>query len=136
MVVSFMIAVPLPWRRPLDFIDADAGEDRVEGCGECRVGVAQQPPSSVLVVVDQQVPGLLGYPGADPEDLVFVIWSHSRITQATRTVAPDVWRRHLYPMLDAFRPEHAHPLPEPPRSPRQAYDAMTTLGGTTGSRPL
>jgi AcrR family transcriptional regulator len=66
-----------------------------------------------------------------PEDLAFVIWSHSRITQATRTVAPDAWRRHLYLMLDGFRAERAHPLPEPPLSPRQAHDAMTTLGGTT-----
>ncbi|MCX4647532.1 hypothetical protein ACFVY1_39175 [Streptomyces sp. NPDC058293] len=39
-------------------------------------------------------------------------------------------RRHLYLMLDAFRAERAHPLPEPPMTPSQAYDAMVRLGGT------
>jgi hypothetical protein len=43
-----------------------------------------------------------------------VIWSQSRINQATRDVAPRAWRRHLYLMLDGFRAERAHPLPEPP----------------------
>jgi hypothetical protein len=33
-------------------------------------------------------------------------------------------------MLDAFRAERAHPLPEPPMTPSQAYDAMVRLGGT------
>jgi hypothetical protein len=43
-----------------------------------------------------------------------VIWSQSLINQATRDVAPRAWRRHLYLMLDGFRAERAHPLPEPP----------------------
>lgn len=62
--------------------------------------------------------------------------SHSRITQATHTVAPHAWRRHPYLMLDAFRADRAHPLPEPPLSPQQVYDAMTSLGGTNGHQPL
>jgi hypothetical protein len=70
-----------------------------------------------------------------PEDLAFLIWSHSRITQATHVVAQYAWRRHLYLMLDAFRADRAHPLPEPPMSPQQAYDAMISLGGTTGGQP-
>jgi hypothetical protein len=32
-------------------------------------------------------------------------------------------------MLDGFRAEHAHPLPEPPLTPTQLYRAMLRLGG-------
>lgn len=64
-----------------------------------------------------------------PEDLAFVIWSHSRITEATHNVAPGIWRRHLYLLLDGFRAERAHPLPEPPLTSGQLYRAMLGLGG-------
>jgi AcrR family transcriptional regulator len=68
-------------------------------------------------------------PDLVPEDLAFVIWSHSRIIEATDGIAPHAWRRHLYLMLDGFRAEHAHPLPEPPLTPQQLYRAMLRLGG-------
>jgi hypothetical protein len=42
--------------------------------------------------------------------------------------APDAWRRHLGLLLDGFRAERAHPLPQPPLSPRQVHRAMVTLG--------
>jgi hypothetical protein len=64
---------------------------------------------------------------------VFVIWSQNRINQATRDVAPRVWRRHLYLMLDGVRAERAHPLPEPPTTGDQAYWAMIGLNGTRAS---
>jgi hypothetical protein len=67
-------------------------------------------------------------PDLVPEDLAFVIWSHSRIIEATDGIAPHAWRR-LYLMLDSFRAEHAHPLPEPPLTPNQLYRAMLRLGG-------
>ncbi|MGW3895012.1 TetR/AcrR family transcriptional regulator [Micromonospora profundi] len=63
-----------------------------------------------------------------PEDLAFVIWSHSRIAAATRDVRPDAWRRHLYLMLDAFRADRAHPLPVPPLTESELWNAMTNLG--------
>jgi len=31
-------------------------------------------------------------------------------------------------LLDGFRAEGAHPLPQPPLSPRQVHRAMVTLG--------
>lgn len=34
-------------------------------------------------------------PDLTPEDLAFVIWSHSRVTEATHAIAPGAWRRHL-----------------------------------------
>lgn len=64
------------------------------------------------------------------EDLAFLIWAQTRIIQATRAITPNVWRRHLGLMLDAFRAERAHPLPEPPMTPREVEQAMTTLSGS------
>jgi hypothetical protein len=69
-------------------------------------------------------------PDLTAEDLAFLIWSQARIIQATRAIAPNAWRRHLALMLDAFRAERAHPLPEPPMTPREVERAMTTLGGS------
>jgi AcrR family transcriptional regulator len=63
------------------------------------------------------------------EDLALVTWANARILQAGRAAgAPDAWRRHLGFLLDGFRAERAHPLPQPPLSPRQVHRAMLTLG--------
>lgn len=60
-------------------------------------------------------------------DIVNLIWSNGRMIDATSTTAPDAWRRHLYLMLDAYRADRAHPLPEPPMTDDQLYDAMVHL---------
>jgi AcrR family transcriptional regulator len=63
------------------------------------------------------------------EDLAFLNWANARILPAVRAAgAPDAWRRHLGLLLDGFRAERAHPLPQPPLSPRQVHRAMVTLG--------
>jgi len=62
------------------------------------------------------------------EDLAFLTWANTSIVQATTAVAPEAWRRHLGFVLDAFRADRAHELPEPPLSPRQVYRAMLSLG--------
>jgi AcrR family transcriptional regulator len=63
------------------------------------------------------------------EDLAFLNWANTRILPAVRAAgAPDAWRRHLGLLLDGFRAERAHPLPQPPLSPRQVHRAMVTLG--------
>ncbi|MFG2424173.1 TetR/AcrR family transcriptional regulator [Streptomyces sp. NPDC048448] len=62
-----------------------------------------------------------------PQDIAFVIWSQAGIIQATRTVAPRAWRRHLHLMLDAFRTQGAHELPEPPLTSEQADQTLATL---------
>ncbi|WP_107357858.1 TetR/AcrR family transcriptional regulator [Streptomyces agglomeratus] len=74
-------------------------------------------------------------PDVTPEDLALLVWSHNRITHATSGIAPNAWRRYLHLMLDAFRAERAHPLPEPPMSPQQVYEAMVRLGGAAGCTP-
>ncbi|QIG42302.1 TetR/AcrR family transcriptional regulator [Nocardioides anomalus] len=63
-------------------------------------------------------------------DIVNLIWANGRIIEATDTAAPDAWRRHLHLMLDAYRAERAHPLPEPPMTDAQLYAAMVHLNET------
>jgi len=60
-------------------------------------------------------------------DIVNLIWSNGRMIDATSTTAPNAWQRQLYLMLDAYRAERAHPIPEPPMTERQLYDAMVRL---------
>jgi AcrR family transcriptional regulator len=71
------------------------------------------------------------------EDLAFLNWGNTRILHAVRAAgAPDAWRRYLDLLLDGLRAERAHPLPEPPLSPRQVHRAMVTLGRrSTGDAP-
>jgi AcrR family transcriptional regulator len=61
------------------------------------------------------------------QDIAFVIWSQAGIIQATRTIAPQAWRRHLHLMLSAFRTECAHELPEPPLTSQQVDQTLVTL---------
>jgi AcrR family transcriptional regulator len=60
-------------------------------------------------------------------DIVNLIWSNGRIIDATSATAPTAWRRQLHLMLDAYRAERAHPIPEPPMTDEQLYDAMVHL---------
>ncbi|MEF3403255.1 TetR/AcrR family transcriptional regulator [Agromyces sp. CCNWLW203] len=60
-------------------------------------------------------------------DIVNLIWSNGRMIDATSATAPNAWRRHLFLMLDAYRAQRAHPIPEPPMTDEQLYDAMVHL---------
>lgn len=60
-------------------------------------------------------------------DIINLIWSNGRIIDATSARAPTAWRRQLYLMLDAYRSERAHSIPEPPMTDDQLYDAMVHL---------
>ena len=66
-------------------------------------------------------------PDITQADIVYLIWSNGRMIDATSTTAPHAWRRHLYLMLDAYRADRAHPIPEPPMTEKQLYDAMVQL---------
>jgi AcrR family transcriptional regulator len=66
-------------------------------------------------------------PDITQADIVNLIWSNGRMIDATSITAPNAWRRHLYLMLDAYRAERAHPIPEPPMTDEQLYDAMVHL---------
>ena len=62
------------------------------------------------------------------EDLAFIVWAHSRVSEATHAIDPNAWRRHLALTLDGFRATAAHPLPAPPLRPRQVLRAQLQLG--------
>jgi AcrR family transcriptional regulator len=66
-------------------------------------------------------------PDITQADIVNLIWSLGPIIDATSTTAPNAWRRNLYLMLDAYRAERAHPIPEAPMTDKQLYDAMVHL---------
>jgi AcrR family transcriptional regulator len=66
-------------------------------------------------------------PDITQADIVNLIWSNGRIIDATSTTAPNAWRRSLHLVLDAYRAERAHPIPEPPMTSQQLYDAMVHL---------
>jgi AcrR family transcriptional regulator len=66
-------------------------------------------------------------PDITQADIVNLIWSNGRIIDATSATAPNAWRRYLYLMLDAYRAERAHSIPEPPMTSEQLYDAMVHL---------
>ena len=66
-------------------------------------------------------------PDITQADIVNLIWSNGRIIDATSATAPTAWRRQLHLMLDAYRAERAHPIPEPPMTDEQLYDAMVHL---------
>jgi AcrR family transcriptional regulator len=66
-------------------------------------------------------------PDITQADIVNLIWSNGRIIDATSAQAPTAWRRQLYLMLDAYRAERAHAIPEPPMTDAQLYDAMVHL---------
>ena len=69
-------------------------------------------------------------PDITQADIVNLIWSNGRIIDATSAQAPTAWRRQLHLMLDAYRAERAHPIPEPPMTDAQLYDAMAQLSRT------
>ncbi len=66
-------------------------------------------------------------PDITQADVVNLIWANGRIIDATSAKAPKAWRRQLYLMLDAYRADRAHPIPEPPMTDEQLYDAMVHL---------
>ena len=67
-------------------------------------------------------------PDVTAEDLAFVVWAHSRISEATHAIDPNAWRRYLALTLDGFRASAAHRLPAPPLRPRQLLRAQLHLG--------
>jgi hypothetical protein len=62
-------------------------------------------------------------------DMFVLLWSHSRIIEASYGVAPHAWRRHLHLMLDAYRADRAHPLPAPALTDSEMRRATARLGG-------
>ncbi len=54
-----------------------------------------------------------------PEDMPLLFMTGGRVIEASRCVAPDLWRRYLGLLLDGLRAEGASPLPRGPMTQRQ-----------------
>jgi AcrR family transcriptional regulator len=63
-----------------------------------------------------------------PEDIVLVLFANAGVVRATRSAAPEAWRRVVGVLLEGFRADRARPLPPPP-TPAQTYRAMRTITG-------
>lgn len=61
-------------------------------------------------------------------DLFLLLWASSRVAEATRHVAPSMWRRHIYLALDGFRASNRLDLREPAWDADQLYRAMAEPG--------
>lgn len=58
------------------------------------------------------------------EDIAFITWAHTRIVEATATLAPNAWRRHLAFVFDGLRASAAHTAPVPPITEDQLMRAL------------
>jgi AcrR family transcriptional regulator len=56
-----------------------------------------------------------------PEDMPLVFMTGGRVIEASRCVAPDLWRRYLGFLLDGLRADGATPLPRGPLTRAQMY---------------
>jgi hypothetical protein len=102
--------------------------------GHHAAGSSRRPPGGDGGKCVEQLVRIQVSPGRLPvqatitqADIVNLIWSLGPIIDATSATAPTAWRWYLYLMLDAYRAERAHPLPEPPMADQQLYDAMVHL---------
>ncbi len=64
-------------------------------------------------------------PDVTGADLFLALWASDRIAEATRQVAPRMWRRHLHLVLDGFRTPSGLDLGEPAWDAKQLHMAMT-----------
>ncbi|KZF13377.1 hypothetical protein A2J03_15385 [Rhodococcus sp. EPR-157] len=48
------------------------------------------------------------------QDFVLLLLSNAGVISGMRNAAPDAWKRHVALMIQAYRADHAAPLPDPP----------------------
>ncbi len=60
-------------------------------------------------------------------DLALVLWSFAPVIDATATIEPNAWRRHLHWLLDGLRTRSATPQTQPPLDDKQLSEAMRCL---------
>ena len=87
--------------------------------GEARDEVRKRVRPLVRRLVERaQADGSLR-PDFVPEDMPLVFMTGGRVIEASRCVAPDLWRRYVGLLLDGLRAEGATQLPRSPLTPRQ-----------------
>jgi AcrR family transcriptional regulator len=70
------------------------------------------------------------------EDVIMLFWALRGVIEATSTVSPDAWLRHLDLLLSSLTPT-GHPLRHPPLTAEQARKAKAAvaLRDTLGAKP-
>lgn len=82
----------------------------------------------VLAIIDgAQREGLLRS-DFSKSDLLPLLWANSRIVDASRDHAPELWRRYLAFLLDGLYANGDTPPPQAPMSERQVIACMSELG--------
>lgn len=121
-----------PWRGFTGYLTAVC-ELQAADRGFNEVAVRGLPPSAAARRLQEDARAAVGElmqrakntgalrPDVALEDLAFVTWGISRTVEKTAATAPRLWRRHLALLLDGFRTEGAHPLPEPPMPPGTSH---------------
>lgn len=98
------------------------------GLGDARVADARDriAPLIEAIVARAKDQGLIR-PDLDQADLIFTQVGLSAIIEATRSIAPDLYRRYLAIFLDGIRADRTtlRPLPVPALSSHQTHTAMT-----------
>ncbi|MEU8359400.1 TetR/AcrR family transcriptional regulator [Nonomuraea sp. NPDC048882] len=93
------------------------GDDRTDAVHGEICALAQQ------VLERAQASGAVR-PDVTGADLFLLLWASSRVAEATREVAPSMWRRHVYLALDGFRAANRLDLHEPAWDAEQLHSAM------------
>jgi hypothetical protein len=62
-----------------------------------------------------------------PEDLVYLLIANGAFVAASSRIKPTAWKRYVALFLEGCRAERAHPLPEPPLSVDQMFQAMLAV---------
>ncbi|MFG1790893.1 TetR/AcrR family transcriptional regulator [Nocardia sp. NPDC049149] len=128
------LAIPDPWEAFVYLVEMicelQAGDRLISGLAvraapSTAIAAAQATGHTVMrqIITRAQQSGALR---ADwvLEDIAFITWSHTRILEATATIAPTAWRRHLALTLDGLRADAAHPLPVPPLTEEQLMESL------------
>lgn len=64
-------------------------------------------------------------------DIVLLLGAPTSIANPVASARPDLWRRYLHLILDALRPQAAHPLPVAAPTSQDFTTATDTFGATT-----
>ncbi len=119
------------WERIFSLVAADRGANDlittgIEGVPSLDALREHNHETVLTLVARAQDQGTMR-PDVTAEDILFQLAALGRSVPAFAAVAPGSWRRHLALLLDALRPEGAHPLPAPPLSLGQLSGVMADM---------
>jgi AcrR family transcriptional regulator len=94
---------------------------RFSSSAHLRHGLDQIAHMTTQIVTRAKDAGVLRR-DVEGNDLLLIMWGHSRVAEISQSVRPDIWRRYLGLLLDGLRAEHAHELPAGPIQPEEVHN--------------